>query len=70
MGIGMPAVQKGDEVTIWFGATTPFITRPSSQNPDKCVLIGAAYVAGIMEGEMVYQLYCEDLLASKILFVN
>ena len=70
IGIGMPAVQKGDEVTIWFGATTPFVTRPSPQNRAKCVLIGAAYVAGIMEGEMVDELYCEDLLASKTLFVT
>ena len=72
IGIGMPAVREGDEVTIWFGATTPFITRPTSPEQDgaKCVLIGAAYVAGIMEGEMVDGLYCEDLLASKTLFVT
>ena len=70
IGIGMPAVQKGDEVAIWFGATTPFITRPSPQNRAKCVLIGAAWVAGIMEGEMVDELYCEDLLASKTLLVT
>ena len=70
IGIGMPAVQKADEVAIWFGATTPFITRPSPQNRAKCVLIGAAYVAGIMEGEMVDELYCEDLLASKTLLVT
>jgi hypothetical protein len=69
VGIGMPTVQNGDEVTIWFGATVPFVTRLSTQDPTKYSLIGAAYVAGIMEGEMVDELYCEDLLDSKRLLV-
>jgi hypothetical protein len=69
VGIGMPTVQKGDEVTIWFGATVPFVMRSSAQDPTKCSLIGAAYIAGIMEGEMVDELYCEDLLDSKTLLV-
>ena len=68
-GLGMPAVQKGDEVTIWFGATVPFVVRQSAQAPTKCSLIGPAYVAGIMEGQMVDELYCDDLIDSKILYV-
>ena len=69
VGVGMPGVRAGDEVTIWFGANVPFLVRPCEHDTTKCALIGAAYVAGIMEGQMVDELYCEGLLDSKTLLV-
>lgn len=70
VGLGMPTVRKGDQVTIWFGANVPFITRPcQGDGAGKCELIGAAYVGGIMEGQMVDELYCEDLMDSQTLLV-
>ena len=69
-GIGMAGIRPGDRVTIWFGAPVPFIVRScASPREHLCTLIGAAYVGGIMEGEMVDELYCEDLLDSETLFV-
>ncbi|KAK4499156.1 hypothetical protein PRZ48_009668 [Zasmidium cellare] len=66
-GLAVPEIRRGDEVTIWFGATIPFIIR---RDGDTCRLIGGAYVGGIMAGEMVDELYCEELLDSKTLLVR
>lgn len=33
-------------------------------------LIGASYVGGIMDGEMVDELYCEDLMDSTTFLVK
>lgn len=69
-GLGTADVRPGDAVTIWFGANTPFITRSRQNDPSKCILVGAAYIAGIMNGEAVDELYCEDLLDSVTLYVT
>ncbi|KAK5734367.1 hypothetical protein LTR17_009031 [Elasticomyces elasticus] len=68
VGLGTPSVQAGDQVTIWFGATVPFVMR-ACRGDETCKLVGAAYVAGIMNGEMVDELYCEDLLDEVTLLV-
>ncbi|KAK1072240.1 hypothetical protein LTR74_002814 [Friedmanniomyces endolithicus] len=69
VGVGMPGVRAGDQVTIWFGAPVPFIVR-ECEDDDTYKLVGAAYVAGIMEGQMVDELYCEDLAGSVTLLVK
>ncbi|KAK1073449.1 hypothetical protein LTR74_001858 [Friedmanniomyces endolithicus] len=68
-GVGMPGVSAGDQVTIWFGAPVPFIVR-ECEDDDTYKLVGAAYVAGIMEGQMVDELYCEDLADAITLLVK
>lgn len=70
IGLAGPSLQADDEVTIWFGATIPFIVRHNSDTHGHCKLVSGAYVGGIMKGEMVDQLYCEDLLDSKTLLVR
>ncbi|KAF8860906.1 HET-domain-containing protein [Acephala macrosclerotiorum] len=65
-GIGQEIVEVGDHLAIWFGAPAPFILRPKSQTQDESgdtiyAVCGVAYVAGIMTGEMVDEVYCEDL---------
>jgi hypothetical protein len=68
-GIGQGTVQKGDQLVIWFGAPVPFVLRPYDQTRDGheqqqeriFAVCGVAYVAGIMDGEMVDEVYCEDL---------
>lgn len=66
-GLAVPEICAGDEVTIWFGATVPFVVRHEG---DFCRLVGGAYVGGIMAGQMVDELYCEDVLDSKTLLVS
>jgi hypothetical protein len=59
-------LEKGDQLAIWFGSPVPFVLRPVHE-PDNghsdlvYAIHGVAYVAGIMEGEMVDEVYCEDL---------
>ncbi|KAK7455198.1 hypothetical protein VKT23_011072 [Stygiomarasmius scandens] len=69
VGLGMPGIQKGDHVTIWFGAPVPFIIRPITSKEGFYNLIGVAYVAGIMDGEMVDEIYCEDLTDAQTFFI-
>ncbi|KAF2259874.1 HET-domain-containing protein [Lojkania enalia] len=64
-GIGLKSVRKGDQLAIWFGAPAPFVLRPhaTDHGEDSAVYsaLGIAYMAGIMDGEMVDEVYCEDL---------
>ena len=50
VGIGPDKIQKGDLVAVLFGADTPLILRPDGIS---FKLVGAAYVHGIMRGEMI-----------------
>lgn len=75
-GTGVPDVMIGDIVTIIFGAPTAFVLRPLRpdlvQGEVKPIygLVGAAYVGGIMSGEMVDELYCEDLMDSTTFYIR
>jgi hypothetical protein len=75
-GTGVPDVMIGDVVTIIFGAPTAIVLRPlqshAVQGEVKRVhgLVGAAYVGGIMSGEMVDELYCEDLMDSTTFYIR
>lgn len=66
----------GDVAAIIFGSPTPFILRPllprlvSGQEMPIHALIGASYVGGIMSGEMVDELYCEDLMDSTTFYIQ
>ncbi|KAJ8523080.1 hypothetical protein ONZ45_g415 [Pleurotus djamor] len=57
-GMAPDFLREGDHLVIWFGAPTPFVLRKMG---DVWIVLGVAYVAGIMDGEMVDEIYCEDL---------
>lgn len=56
-GFGSPNVKKGDLVCVFRGAKTAHIVRrveePEKQD-ERYHLVGAAYVHGMMLGEIVY----------------
>jgi hypothetical protein len=65
-GISQVIVEAGDHLAIWFGSPAPFVLRQASQGHCKeserfYGVLGVAYVSGIMDGEMVDEVYCEDL---------
>ncbi|SMR45598.1 unnamed protein product [Zymoseptoria tritici ST99CH_1E4] len=70
VGLADSKVRVGDEVSIWFGSGVPFVTRPSPYAPGTCGLVSTAYVAGIMEGQMVDELYLEGWLRTTKLYVR
>ncbi|KAF7525633.1 hypothetical protein G7054_g11005 [Neopestalotiopsis clavispora] len=56
LGMGPLTMRPGDEVWILFGGRVPFILRPrrtSGQADNGYILIGQAFVHGIMHGEAV-----------------
>jgi len=68
--------RPGDVLALWFGSPVPFVLRPADQSiqvdgveEGVYSLIGASYVGGIMAGEMVDELYCEDLVESTSFYV-
>jgi hypothetical protein len=73
VGSCVPAGQPGDMIDILFGSPSPFILRPLPVRQEEqhvYWLIGASYVGGIMDGEMVDELYCEDLTDSTTFLVK
>jgi len=52
MGLGLPEVEKGNLVAITNGARTPFVVRQSGIATD-FILVGTAFVHGLMHGEIV-----------------
>ena len=50
LGIGLPRIKIGDIITILFGAQLPFVLRRNGENFQ---MIGACYVSGVMNGEMM-----------------
>jgi hypothetical protein len=63
----------GDIVVIVFGSPSPFVLRPIPVDTDEEQghwLIGCSYVGGIMDGEMVDELYCEDLMDSTTFLIQ
>ena len=51
LGLGPRCMQSGDVVCLFSGGTTPFIIRRGDEG--KYLLVGEAYVHGMMEGEMM-----------------
>jgi hypothetical protein len=73
IGTCVPASCTGDMIAIVFGSPTPFVLRPipsGSDTEQMYWLIGACYVGGIMNGEIVDELYCEDLMDSTTFLVR
>ena len=77
IGICIPDSKPGDIITICFGAPSPWVLRPQPEHvsldgrkEQLYSLIGCAYVGGIMAGEMVNELYCEDLMDATIFFIR
>lgn len=56
LGIGASSVKEGDEVWLLQGGLIPFILRWKSAQ-EAYVLIGEAYVHGIMHGEALVDAY-------------
>ncbi|KAI4866128.1 HET-domain-containing protein [Hypoxylon rubiginosum] len=77
VGTCVPDSRKGDVLAILFGSPVPFVLRPGSETITVSgserpthFLVGASYVSGIMAGEMVDELYCEDLMDSTTFFIR
>jgi hypothetical protein len=73
IGTCVPDSREGDIVVIVFSSPSPFVLRPlpvDSDGVQRYWLIGCSYVGGIMNGEMVDELYCEDLMDSTTFLVQ
>lgn len=53
--------REGDNLVIIAGCRFPLVTRPHTEDPMRCVLIGPAYVHGIMQGEAVMDAEWQDI---------
>jgi len=53
VGICHDSTAKGDMVVLIAGAEVPFVLRQDSKTADRFTLVGAAYVHGIMYGELI-----------------
>jgi len=58
MGLGPNAMQTGDVVCILFGCKVPYVLRPVDGH---YLLVGDAYIYGIMDGEAMQHLTSGDL---------
>ncbi|KAL4733473.1 heterokaryon incompatibility protein-domain-containing protein [Aspergillus similis] len=74
VGTCVPDSRAGDIAVVLFGSSVPFILRPlpveTNGQSQLYALIGASYVSGNMDGEMVDELYCEDLIDSTTFFIT
>ncbi|RYP41999.1 hypothetical protein DL767_000630 [Monosporascus sp. MG133] len=77
VGTCVPDSRRGDIIAILFGSPVPFVLRPAAESIQAAgsgrpshLLVGASYVSGIMNGEMVDELYCEDLMDSTTFFIR
>ena len=53
VGLGPGSMMSGDKIVILFGCRIPFVLRPSSQDENRYILLGDAYVHGLMDGEFM-----------------
>jgi hypothetical protein len=73
VGTCVPSCRPGDVIVIIFGSPSPFVLRPiavDSGEHQAYWLVGCSYVGGIMNGEMVDELYCEDLMDSTTFLIR
>jgi hypothetical protein len=64
MGLGPPNVQSGDMVCVLFGCPRPLLLR---EFENFHLLVGDAYVYGMMDGEMIAELEAGKLAEEKFL---
>jgi hypothetical protein len=65
VGTCVPRSRKGDVIAIVFGSPAPFVLRRLMEEGEGVYsLVGTCYTGGIMNGEMVDELYCEDRMDS------
>ncbi|KAH8200161.1 hypothetical protein TruAng_005673 [Truncatella angustata] len=57
-----PGAAKGDKICVIFGGETPFILRPQDSS-ENYILLGEAYVAGLMNGQAIAKLDSGELSA-------
>ncbi|RYP44776.1 hypothetical protein DL768_008787 [Monosporascus sp. mg162] len=76
VGTCVPDSRRGDITAVLFGSPVPFVLRPAAESIQVAgsarpsyLLIEASYVSGIMNGEMVDELYCDDLMDSMTFFI-
>lgn len=69
--------RAGDVLSLWFGSPVPFVLRATEETAlvdgvkrEVHSLIGSPYVSGIMGGEMVDELFCEDLIEAVAFYVQ
>jgi hypothetical protein len=55
MGIGPPEIREGDKVVVILGCDRPLVLR---QERDVFRVVGACYVYGMMNGEMIQR--CQE----------
>jgi hypothetical protein len=53
IGLGPAHLSPGDQICILCGAIVPFLLRPRRDSKSKYLVIGEAYVHGIMDGEYI-----------------
>jgi hypothetical protein len=71
LGMGPPGIESGDEVTVWLGSKVPFLVRPTIDGESSYhTLVGPCYVGGIMDGEIVDQLYKKGHMKKKRIYVR
>ncbi|KAH7015477.1 heterokaryon incompatibility protein-domain-containing protein [Ilyonectria destructans] len=59
-------VQTGDMICVVFGCSTPLVIRPMGEN---FLVLGEAYVEGMMDGEAVALLERGELVEQELVFV-
>ncbi|KAH7127783.1 heterokaryon incompatibility protein-domain-containing protein [Dactylonectria estremocensis] len=53
VGVGPSNMEAGDVIVLVFGGSTPFVLRPRTDNQGGYLLVGEAYIYGIMDGEFL-----------------
>ncbi|SPO07046.1 uncharacterized protein DNG_09740 [Cephalotrichum gorgonifer] len=55
VGLGPSEAEPGDIIVLVWGGTTPYVLRPAPAADGQYLLIGEAFLQGIMDGEMMQQ---------------
>lgn len=60
IGVGPTDTGVGDSVVVLFGGDVPFILHPKGGEGEEYGFVGESYVWGLMDGEAVEGLSCDD----------
>jgi hypothetical protein len=67
VGVAVARVRKNDSVTFLFGEIAPTILRPRGFSYN---MVGAAYVSGIMHGELTGDMYQSGLIKERTFLIR